>query len=147
MPKGQKKQDKANAEALAEQRANKIASDYEEYKERIDERIEHGEKIELKPLEKWIRKVTKKNTDGTEETIEVSGDSGETRSEKFKRLVEKRMVKALDDLDLIMNLSTPQYESTEKQQLQVVNALRLKVLDIENSFKAQTKLTEPAFSL
>ncbi len=116
-----------------------MQTDYTEYTKRIEARQSKGEKIELKPFEDWKRKV-KKTVDGIEQEIEVPGDSGETGAERFKRLVEKRMVKVLDSLDLIVNLSSPQYDSTEKQQKQIVDALKLKVMDIENSFKSQTKV-------
>ncbi len=132
---------KEEKEAKEEQRIAEVQKDYETYVSRIQKRIELQEEIEIKPFENWVRKV-KKTIDGIEQEIELSGDTGETGAEKFKRLVEKRMIKALDSLDLIINLSAPQYESTEKQQIQVVNALRLKVLDIENSFKVREKKEE-----
>ncbi len=139
MSKDNKKQTKAQIEQEREQN-NQIA--YDEYVIRIESRQKAGEKIEVKSFENWLRKATDK--EGTE--ILIAGDSGETGKEKFKRLAEKRMTKALDTLDLIQNLSSPQYESTEAEHIKIINALRLKVNDIEASFKSQIK-EETRFSL
>jgi len=129
------KQEKEQKELEA---ANNRQMDYGAYVVRIEARIKNGEDITIKPYEEWVRKI-KRTVDGIETEGIASGDSGETGKERFKRLSESRMVKVLDSLDLIKNLSASQYESTEKQQTQIVNALRLKVLDIENSFKVSEK--------
>lgn len=121
----------------AERRQNNQEA-YEKYVERIEARQKAGETIEIKPFEKWIRKA-KRIINNEEVEIEVTGDTGETKSEKFRRLGSTRMTKALEALDLIMNLSSPQYEADENDVVKMVNALRLKVLDIENSFKSQAK--------
>lgn len=116
---------------------------YDEYVRRIEARIAKGETLEVKPFQNWIRKG--KDKDGNE--VEVAGDSGETKHERFVRLVENRMTTALTALDTVMNLSSNQYDSTEAEQAKIVNALKLKVLDIENSFKAQSKEESRKFKL
>lgn len=138
-------QNKTRKEKEQEEKLRKesLQTDYKTYSDRIEARKAKGEEIEAKPFEKWIRKA-KKTIDGIETEIEVPGDTGETKKEKFKRLIDSRMVKVLNDMDLIINLSSPQYEPYDTEK--IVNALRLKVLDIENSFKSQKK-EEKKFSL
>lgn len=135
---------KAEKQKEQEQKIEELGALYTEYKMRMEKRIELNEKVEIKPLEKWIRKV-KKIENGIEQEIEVPGDTGETKNEKFKRLAVSRTMKALLEMDKILNLATGQYESSPEEQAKIVNALRLKVLDIENSFKVQEK-KEDTFS-
>jgi len=116
------------------ERIEQIKENYSDYVKNIEARIATGETLEIVPYEKWVRKTIK---DGVE--IEVSGDSGETKNQRFKRLGKARMITALDSLDLLINLSAPQYEATPDEVAKMVTALRLKVLDIENSFKANAK--------
>jgi hypothetical protein len=139
-------------EQIEEKRMSQVKLDYEDYKVRIETRISKGENeqrlkgeknlLEVLPYERLIRKTMRKDKEGNEIEFEVSGDSGETKNERFKRLGKARMISALDSLDLIINLSAPQYEATPEEVKKMVDALRLKVLDIENSFKAQEKKTE-----
>jgi hypothetical protein len=132
-------------EAIEESRKATLKSDYEIYVNRITARKEAGEEIEVKPYEKWVRKAKRTDTAGIESEIEVAGDSGETGKERFKRLADKRVSSALKKLDLIMNLSASQYEPYDTEK--IINALRLKVLDIENSFKVTAKEEKPVFTL
>ncbi len=152
MPKAnrQAQKDKEQAE---EKRIEQVHKDYEDYKTRIEARIAARENearlkdglkpLEVAPYDKWVRKA-KRTIDGVEAEIEVSGDSGETKHEKFIRLGKARMENALASLDLIINLASPQYEATDKDIEKMVNALNLKVKDIETSFKS-TKPNKPAF--
>ena len=117
----------------------KLQKLYDEYNARMQNRQSAGEALTIKPFEQWIRKAKKTNEHGNLIEVEVAGDTGETKSEKFRRLAVKRMEKTLTALDTVMNLSSNVYESTFEEQAQIVNALRLKVLDIENSFKVQEK--------
>jgi len=122
-----------------ELKQKELQNAYDGYVYRMQGRIEKDEKVEIKSYEQWIRKAKKTNEHGNLIEVEVAGDTGETKSEKFRRLAVKRMEKALTALDTVMNLSSNVYESTFEEQAQIVNALRLKVLDIENSFKVQEK--------
>ena len=130
--------EKALTEA-EEQKHLELQKAYDEYAERTYTRRGMNEQVETKPYEKWIRKAKKIDPHGNLIEIEVAGDTGETKNEKFRRLALSRMTKALTALDTIMNLSSNQYESTPEEQTKIVNVLRLKVLDIENSFKVQEK--------
>jgi len=117
----------------------KLQKLYDEYNARMQTRQDAGDPVTVKAFEQWIRKAKKTDAHGNLIEVEVAGDTGETKSEKFRRLAVKRMEKALTALDTIMNLSSNVYESTAPEQEKIVNALRLKVLDIENSFKVQEK--------
>jgi hypothetical protein len=131
-------QTKKEIETQEQNRIQQIESDYKEYVGRIEARIEVGEKLEIKPFDKWIRKATKTLGDQTFE-ISVSGDSGETKNQRFKRLGKARMIKALDALDMLINLSSAQYDASPEEVTMMINALNLKVLDIKNSFESQVK--------
>lgn len=140
-----KEQTRKDKEQQEENRKAQVLTDHEDYKARIEARIATGENDKrteegLKPLEvleysKWVRKA--KNKEGEEK--EVSGDSGETKNERFKRLGKSRMESVLSEMDLLINLSAPQYEATPEEIEKMLNALRLKIIDIENSFKSQAK--------
>lgn len=137
-----KKKEQLEKEQKDEMMKAELQKRYEEYKERISRRIELDEKVEIVPYEKWVRKLKKTNSNGILTEVEVAGISGETKNEIFRRLAISRMEKALKDLDLIMSLSSIQYQSTEEEQARIITALRLKVIDIENSFKSREKKTE-----
>ncbi len=124
---------------VEEQKYKELQVAYDEYVFRMKGRIEKNEKVEIKPYEKWIRKVKKSDEHGNEVEAEVVGDTGETKNEKFRRLAVKRMKKALMVLNTIINLSSNQYESSVEEQTKIINALRLKVLDIENAFQVSEK--------
>lgn len=130
------------AEQKEETRKEQINTDYRDYVARIESRIAKGEIVTVKSYADWVRKAKRVDKDLNEVEIEVSGESGETRNEKFKRLGKARMVKTLEAMDLIINLSSPQYEATDEEIIKMVNALHLKVMDIEKSFKAQSKKVE-----
>ena len=121
-------------EQKEQERMNQIKENYAEYVKNIEARVAVGETLEVAPYEKWIRKATKEGVE-----VEVSGDSGETKNQRFKRLGKARMIAVLDNMDLLINLSAPQYEANPDEIAKMVTVLRLKVLDIENSFKATAK--------
>jgi len=133
-----KKQNQTKKEIEAQEQARKeqIQTDYKEYVERMELR-----QLEAKPLDQWVRKA-KKVINGETIEIEVSGDSGETKNQRFKRLGKARMIKALDALDMLINLSSSQYEASPEEVTKMINALNLKVLDIKNSFECQVKPIE-----
>jgi len=130
-----KKQNLTKKEIEAQEQARKeqIQIDYKEYVERMEIR-----QLEAKPFDQWVRKA-KKVISGETIEIEVSGDSGETKNQRFKRLGKARMIKALEALDMLINLSSSQYEATPEDVIKMLNALNLKVLDIKNSFESQVK--------
>lgn len=130
------------AEQKEETRKEQVNIDYRDYVTRIESRIAKGENAIVKSYADWVRKAKRVDKDLNEVEIEVSGESGETRNEKFKRLGKARMVKTLEAMDLIINLSSPQYEATDEEIIKMVNALHLKVMDVEKSFKAQSKKVE-----
>jgi hypothetical protein len=126
-------QTKKEIEAQEQERKEQIQNDYKEYVERMDNR-----QLVSKPFDQWVRKA-KKVTNGETIEIEVSGDSGETKNQRFKRLGKARMIKALDALDMLINLSSAQYDASPEEVTMMINALNLKVLDIKNSFESQVK--------
>jgi 23S rRNA pseudoU1915 N3-methylase RlmH len=131
-----KQESKKEIEAKEEARKELIQTDYKEYVERMEIR-----QLEVKPFNQWVRKA-KKIINGETIEIEVSGDSGETKNQRFKRLGKARMIKALDALDMLINLSTAQYEATPEEVAKMINALNQKILDIKNSFESQIKPIE-----
>ena len=126
-------QTKKEIEAQEQERKEQIQIDYKEYVERMESR-----QMEAKPFDQWVRKA-KKVINGETIEIEVSGDSGETKNQRFKRLGKARMVRALDALDMLINLSSSQYEATPEEVTKMINALNMKVLDIKNSFESKVK--------
>jgi len=133
-----KKQKNTDAEMQEQKHEEKLHTDYKEYVQNMEDRIKAGEELKVKPFDDWIRKATRLK-DGNEIEITVSGDSGETRHARFIRLKNKRMPQVLKALDGIINLSSPAYESSPEEQTKILNAIRLKLIDVENSFKAQEK--------
>lgn len=141
-------QTRKEKEQAEQKRQEQVKQDYEVYKTRITARIEKGENetrqaegrklLEIVDYDKWVKKV-KRIIDGIETEVEVSGDNGETKNERFYRLAKARLTVALEDMDLLINLSSPQYESTPQQIEKMINLLKLKVSDIEKSFASQKK--------
>jgi len=119
-----------------EERKEQLYCDHEAYVSRINARILSGEKLTVKSFDDWVRKAVRKDNNGNEIEIQVAGDSGETRNQKFLRLGKSRIRKTLDDMDLLINLSSPQYEAFPENVEKMINILKLKVQDIEKSFKA-----------
>ena len=146
MANNRKEQTRKEKEEKEQKRQEQVRDDYIEYVDRINARIANGENdvraheelkpLEVIPIELWVRKA-KRVIDGTPIEIEVSGDSGETKNQRFKRLGNLRLHNALDAMDLLINLASPQYEASPEELDIMLNALRLKVADIENSFQAQ----------
>lgn len=141
-----KKMSKAEKEQAETARIDSIQVSYGEYVKNIEARIHAGETITLKSYEDWIKK-TIKLVDGLEIEVPVKGDSGETRHQRFERLANTRMTKALAALDMIMNLSSAAYESSLDEQAVILNTLQLKVLDIEKSFSVSDSSNTNTFSL
>jgi 23S rRNA pseudoU1915 N3-methylase RlmH len=130
------KKNKQELAKEAEQKAKELHTQYEGYVKRIEARS-----MPVKSYDDWVRKASKVIDGQTVEFI-AAGDSGETKNEKFIRLGKSRMEKALNGMDLLINLASPQYEVKPEQLDKMINALRLKVTDIENSFKATGTVKE-----
>ena len=70
----------------------------------------------------------------------------ETAADRFKRLAEARVNKALKILGHIGNLASSQYESTPEQKTRIVEVLSDAVVAIEDRFN-KNKATRKAFTL
>lgn len=69
------------------------------------------------------------------------------KSEKFKSLANKRVNRAIKDIQLVRNLSNRQnYEYNEEQAKKIIKALDDEVLRLKNSFFEQ-KNSEKEFKL
>lgn len=94
---------------------------YLEYQKRVSSR---GEPVLTK--EEWIAKHK---------------PSGETRAERFVRLVEPRVNKALRAIKSLEHLNSPAYASSRMERLQVIEALKKGLSDLEVKYLAQKDLT------
>ena len=65
--------------------------------------------------------------------------TAETKEDKFKRLAEVRVNKALDKIRLIGNLASPQYAFGPEQIEKIVTALQAAVADVEEKFQKPYK--------
>lgn len=70
----------------------------------------------------------------------------ETKQERFVRLAEKRVTKALAELRKIGNLAGPTYEYTEKQVKAIMMALERAVRDIADRFAEPCPADNESFS-
>ncbi len=59
----------------------------------------------------------------------------ETKEEKFKRLAEARMNKALEQFKLIENLASSNYSFTPEQVQKIVVSLQMGVASLERTFQ------------
>jgi len=72
----------------------------------------------------------------------------ETKAEKSKRLMDKRMTVARKRLSLILNLAKGnQYEYTEEQKTKVLETLKSDILKIETAFSGNNKKEDLEFNL
>ena len=60
---------------------------------------------------------------------------GESKEERFKRLAEPRVNRALDKIRLINNLATSQYSFSAEQASKIIRALRDAVSELEDKFQ------------
>ena len=58
----------------------------------------------------------------------------ETKSDRFRRLMQRRMERALEELRLVSQLSSPNYENTQHEAEEVVSALDSSLRHIAKSF-------------
>ena len=72
--------------------------------------------------------------------------AGESKSDKFKRLASKRVVNAIQKIELIANLSASSYESTPEDVAKILTALQGSVDKVKAAFSKQ-KIDKTVFKL
>jgi hypothetical protein len=77
---------------------------------------------------------------------EAENIAGESKSDKFKRLAAKRVVNAIQKIELITNLSASSYEYTPEQVEKIVTALQGSVDKVKAAF-AKQKIEKTIFTL
>jgi len=73
-------------------------------------------------------------------------NANETKEQKFKRLAEVRINKALDKIRLIGNLASPQYAYTPVDIERIMLALNNSVAEVEEKFKSVLDRKRKKFS-
>ena len=71
---------------------------------------------------------------------------GESKSDKFKRLASKRVVNAIQKIELITNLAAPSYEYTPEEVTKILTALQGSVDKVKAAF-AKQKIEKTTFTL
>jgi len=77
---------------------------------------------------------------------EADDVAGESKSDKFKRLASKRVVNAIQKIELITNLSASSYESTPEEVTKILSALQGSVDKVKAAFSKQ-KIDKTVFKL
>jgi len=77
---------------------------------------------------------------------EVDDVVGESKGDKFKRLASKRVVNAIQKIELITNLAAPSYEYTPEQVEKILSALQGSVDKVKAAFSKQ-KIDKTVFKL
>lgn len=77
---------------------------------------------------------------------EVADVAGESKSDKFKRLASKRVVNAIQKIELITNLAAPSYEYTHEEVEKILTALQGSVDKVKAAFSKQ-KIDKTVFKL
>lgn len=77
---------------------------------------------------------------------EVDNVAGESKSDKFKRLASKRVVNAIQKIELITNLAASSYESTPEEVTKILAALQGSVDKVKAAFSSQ-KVEKTVFKL
>ena len=77
---------------------------------------------------------------------EVDDVVGESKGDKFKRLASKRVVNAIQKIELITNLAAPSYEYTPEQVEKILSALQGSVDKVKAAFSKQ-KIDKTTFKL
>jgi len=72
--------------------------------------------------------------------------AGESKSDKFKRLASKRVVNAIQKIELITNLAASSYESTPEEVTKILSALQGSVDKVKAAFSKQ-KIDKTVFKL
>lgn len=97
---------------------------------------------EIKPYGEWIRHQKTKDKEGNEIIKDIPGDTGESKEEKGTRLLGAYFNSAIESLDRIKNLASPQYKLNEKQIKLMHDKLTEKITEIDNTFSGVSKTTE-----
>jgi len=77
---------------------------------------------------------------------EAKNAAGETKGDKFKRLASKRVVNAIQKIELITNLAGPGYEYTPEEVAKILAALQGSVDKVKAAFSRQ-KIEKTVFKL
>jgi len=77
---------------------------------------------------------------------EAKDVAGESKSDKFKRLASKRVVNAIQKIELITNLASSSYESTPEEVTKILTALQGSVDKVKAAFSKQ-KIDKTVFKL
>jgi ABC-type uncharacterized transport system ATPase component len=70
----------------------------------------------------------------------INEESEESKADKFKRLVQIRVSRILDDIDLLGNLSTANYEYTPEQINKIFTAIIEELTKTKEKFKSHSAL-------
>jgi len=106
---------------------------------RNNEKNKAGEPLKVKPKTEWVRTVTKKDKSGKDVEETVSGESGESRQEKAKRLGNSRLQKVLKDLDNLKTLAeSNQYEFSESQSEYITEKVNDACVNMNNAFAGKS---------
>ena len=77
---------------------------------------------------------------------EVDDVAGESKGDKFKRLASKRVVNAIQKIELLTNLAGSGYESTPEEVTKILTALQGSVDKVKAAFSKQ-KIEKTVFKL
>ncbi|MCX5726903.1 MAG: hypothetical protein NT030_07020 [Candidatus Saganbacteria bacterium] len=77
---------------------------------------------------------------------EVKDVAGESKGDRFKRLASKRVVNAIQKIELITNLAAPSYEYTPEEVAKILAALQGSVDKVKGAFSKQ-KIEKTVFKL
>lgn len=69
------------------------------------------------------------------QTKKPKSNPNENKSDKFKRLAEKRTQKAIKSISMLRALSGNSYESKPEQHAKIISSLTTEVAAVENAFK------------
>lgn len=83
----------------------------------------------------------------SEESHEEEIVKGESKEDRFKRLAELRVNKALDKIRLIGNLSSSQYEFSAEQIEKIMVALQSALAEVEEKFQKRLDHKRKQFEL
>ncbi len=74
--------------------------------------------------------------------------NNESKSDRFRRLVEPRVNKAEKALKLVGNLgNTSLYEMTDKERKKIISHLKNELKKMENNLQSKSKREEGGFSI
>ncbi len=82
-----------------------------------------------------------------EERKEMSVKLEESKEERFKRLAEPRVNRALEKIRLIGNLATSKYVFTPEQSKKIIVALQGAVNEVEQKFQKGLGMKKGSFQL